>query len=129
MANRISVTSQAWPPNGVPGGLAVSFTQAVTADGDVIDSGRVMLLVNNTDSVAWTVTATTTATKAGLTVENLVVAVAAGKIEPIGPFPADVFSQPAGANASGGDDQGRVYVTYTSSGGTIASLKRAAVAY
>jgi hypothetical protein len=128
MANRISVASQAFPPSGEPGGLPLTLTSP-TVDGDVIDAGRVMLVVDNTDSVAWTVTATATATVSGLPVGNLVVVVAAGKIEPVGPFPATVFEQPAGANASGGNDAGRVYVTYTSSGGTIASLKRAAVSY
>lgn len=129
MANRINVTSQAWPPNSVPGGLALDFSQAVTVDGDVIDAGKVMLVINNTDSVTWTVTVPATETVQGLPVQSLTVTVAAGKVEPIGPFPKSLFGQPAGANASGGNDQGRVYVNYTSTGGTIANLKRAAVSY
>jgi hypothetical protein len=129
MANRISVASQAFPPSGLPGVLAPSFAQAITADGDVVDTGRVMLVVNNTDSVAWTVTAVSTATVLGLTVSNFVEVVAAGKVALVGPFAASLCGQPAGANASGGNDQGRVYVNYTSSGGTLANLKRAAVNY
>lgn len=126
MANRISVTSQPLNPNGVSAGTTPNLT-APTADGDVVDAGRVWVLVSNTDSVTWTVTVDATKTVDGLAVSDLVATVAAGKVATVGPFPVEVFGQPAGANASGGDDRGRVYVNYTSSGGTIASLKRAAV--
>lgn len=129
MANRINVASQAWPPNSLPGSLSADFSQAVTVDGDVVDTGAIFLLINNTDTVTWTVTVRATVLLQGLAVSNLVGTVAAGKVAVIGPIPQNLFGQPAGANASGGNDQYRAYVDYSATGGTIANLKRAAVKY
>jgi hypothetical protein len=125
MANRISTTAQVWPPVGNPGGVALDYTVAVTADGDVVDSGKTQIIVVNGSGASINVTAHATATKSGLTLNNLVVPVAAGKTEIIGPLPRDVFGQPQGANASGGDDEGRVYVDYSA----ITTITRAVVAY
>ncbi|HEY3691255.1 MAG TPA: hypothetical protein VGL46_13265 [Pseudonocardiaceae bacterium] len=125
MANRISTVSQVWPPNGLVGGVALDYSVAVTADGDVVDAGKTQLIVTNGSGSSINVTAHATRTVKGLAVTNLVVAVAAGKTELIGPFDKDIFGQPSGANASGGDDQGRVYVDYSA----ITTVTRAVVAY
>lgn len=121
---RASQTSQAWGLN--PGGVAPNYTApAVSPNGDVIDAGKVMLLVKNGSGASINVTVTATATVTGLLVSNLVVPVAAAAEEIIGPFPAKTFGQPAGANQSGGNDQGRVYVDYSA----VASVTRAVVSY
>lgn len=126
MANRISTVSQVWPPvNGNPGGVALDYSVAVTADGDVVDAGRVFIVVANGSGSSINVTVAATQTVKGLAVSNMVTAVAAGKTEIIGPFPKDVFGQPSGANGSGGDDEGRVYVNYSA----ITTVTRAVVAY
>lgn len=117
MANRISVTSQPV----VLAGLAVNLT-APTADGDVVDIASTMLMVDNASGASITVTVLATRTVQGLDVEDLAVTVAAGKIALI-PLPGGLFEQPAGANASGGNDQGRAYVNYSS----IGSVTRAVV--
>lgn len=84
-----------------------------TVDGDVIDAGSVRLLVVNGSISSINVTVETTAVSGQLAVEDLVVAVAAGQTALIGPFPKNLFGQPAGANESGADDEGRVYVDYS----------------
>src|ERR1044072_4700994 len=83
---------------------------AAAADGHVIDAGNVRLVVNNASGSSVNVTAQATAAVGALDVEDLVVPVAAGAPAGIGPFPKTIFGQPAGANESGSDDQGRVYV-------------------
>lgn len=120
MANRVSVTSQSLAMTGL-----VPALTAPTADGDVIDGGKTFLMVDNASGAAINVTVSATASQYGLTLENLIVAVAAGTNALIGPFPLSAFAQPAGANASGGNDQGRVYVSYSA----VGSVTRAVVAY
>jgi hypothetical protein len=122
MADRIDVTTQPLNPEGIPTGTAVTLT-APTADGDVVDAGRVWVRVTNSSEATVTVTVLATQTVQGLAVANLTAAVAAGATEDVGPLPVSVFGQPAGANASGGDDQGRVYINYSA----VASVTRAAV--
>jgi hypothetical protein len=56
--------------------------------------------------------------------EDLVVTVPDGARRLIGPFPKRTFGQPAGANESEGNDQGRVYVDYSAT----TSVTRAVVA-
>lgn len=104
---RVSQTTQQITRDGLVPTLTVP-----TADGDVIDSGQVALYVVNGSASSVDVTAQATATQDGLALEDLVVAVAAGDTALIGPFPMRTFGQPAGANESGSDDQGRVYVDY-----------------
>lgn len=121
MANRISVTSQPLALSGV----AVALT-APTVDGDVIDAGQTFLMVDNASGSSITVTALSPRTVDGvLTVGPLAVAVGAGVTKLIGPFNGSTFGQLSGANASGGNDQGRVYVNYSA----IASVTRAVVSY
>jgi hypothetical protein len=107
MMARANVTTQ----QVTRAGLAPALTEP-TADGDVVDTGDVALYVTNGGGVAHTVTVLATAAQDGLDVEDLVVSVAAGATVLIGPLPKRTFGQPAGAVASGGDDQGRAYVDY-----------------
>lgn len=121
---RASQTSQAF--GAVPGGLVPNYTApAVSPNGDVVDAGKVFVLVKNSSASSINVTVTATATVTGLAVGNMVVSVAAGAEEMIGPFPKQTFGQPNGANQSGGNDAGRVYVDYSA----VASVTRAVIAY
>lgn len=110
---RISVTTQAI----TRAGLAPVLT-APNADGDVIDVGRVAIYVNNASGGSINVTVQTPVTVDGLTVEDPVIAVAAGTVKLIGPLPARLFARPAG-----GADAGRAYVNYSAQ----ASVSRAVV--
>lgn len=94
------------------GGLAVAPVN-VTVDGDVIDAGNTILIVENSGVAAATVTVLATATQDGLDVEDQVTTVAAGATALLGPWPVRTFGQPSGANESGADDAGRVYVNYS----------------
>jgi hypothetical protein len=105
---RVNVTTQLV----TRAGLTPVLTEP-TADGDVIDTGRVALYVVNGSGAPINVTVTSTASQDGLAVEDLVVAVAAAVTKLIGPLPPRTFAQPAGAVESGGDDAGRVYVDYS----------------
>lgn len=89
----------------VRSGLVPSMTTP-TADGDVIDSGRVFLFVENVGTASHDVTVQTPLTVEGLDVEQLVVTVAASEQRMIGPLPKHVFGRPSGSN------EGRVYVDY-----------------
>lgn len=99
---RVSVITQQVSRDG----LAPALT-APTVDGDVIDAGRVALMVRNDGPSAHTVTVVSPVTVDGLAVEDLTVSVAAGETRLIGPFPVGTFGQPNGA-----PDAGRVYVNY-----------------
>lgn len=117
---REDVTTQKITRDGL-----VPVPTAPTVDGDVIDTGQVALYATNIGVGALDVTVQSTATQDGLAVVDLVVNVAAGDTVLIGPFPARTFGQPAGANESGGDDQGRAYVDYA----TPADWERAVVSF
>lgn len=117
---RVDVTTQQISRAGL-----VPATAAVTVDGDVVDTGEVALYVSNVGASSRNVTVQTTASQDGLDVEDLVVAVAAGDTALIGPLPKRTFGQPAGANESGGDDEGRAYVDYD----TPADWESAAVSF
>ena len=111
---RVSVATQ----QIVQTGLAPVLT-APTADGDVIDVGRVALMVTNGGAATTTVTVPTPVTVDGLQVEDLVVPVAAGATVLIGPLPSRVFAQPFGS-----PDAGRAHVDY---GSGFADLDRGVV--
>jgi len=111
---RASVTTQ----RIVATGLAPTMTQP-TADGDVIDSGAVAVMVTNGSASSINVTAQTPATQAGLAVSEQIVAVAAGATKLIGPFPKSTYGQASGA------DEGRVYVDYSAQ----TSVTRAVVGF
>jgi hypothetical protein len=117
MANRISMATQPL----VLAGTVVPLT-APTVDGDVVDIGAIILMVANGSGASITVTVRSTKTVQGLTVSNNIVTVAAGTTKAI-PIPGGLFEQPAGANASGGNDQNRAYVDYSS----ITSVTRGVV--
>lgn len=93
-----------------------------TGDGDVIDAGTRLLVVNNSAS-SINITVEATAAIGGLDAEDLVAAVGAGDTVILGPFPKGVFGQPSGANESGASDQGRVYVDYSA----VADVDRAVI--
>lgn len=102
-------------------GLVPTLT-APPADGDVIDAGRVALMVTNNGAAAHTVTVQSPVTVDGLAVEELTVSVAAGETRLIGPFPARTFGQP-----SDSADHGRVYVDYDA--GSDVDLVRGVVSF
>lgn len=87
-------------------GLAVNLV-APTAEGDVIPTGAVAMLVRNTSGAPGDVTVQTPLVVDGLAVAENVVTIAAGATELIGPLPNYVFGQPAGA------DKGKAYVDYS----------------
>lgn len=111
---RVSVASQPV----VKTGLVPAFTAPTSGvgNGDIIDTGRVVLVVNNAGGSSITVTALTPITVDGLNLEDLVVTVAAGAVEYLGPFSASTFGQPTGSA-----DAGRAYVEYSS----VTSVTRA----
>lgn len=100
-------------------GLVPTLT-APTVDGDVVDAGRVALMVTNNGAAAHTVTVQSPVTVDGLDVEELTVSVAVGDTVLIGPWPRRTFGRPAGTA-----DEGRVYVDYDT--GSDADLVRTAV--
>lgn len=111
---RVSVATQ----KIVGTGLVPNLT-APTAEGDVIDSGAVAVMVKNASGGSINVTAQTPATQAGLAVAENIVPVAAGATELIGPFPKGTYGRTSGA------DEGRVYIDYSSQ----ASITRAVVGF
>lgn len=117
---RVSVATETVGRDGVMPALT-----APTVDGDVIDAGDVRLVVTNNGTAAHDVTVRTPLTIDDLAVEEMVVTVPAGETVYPGLFPRRTFGQPAGANESGSDDQGRVYVDYDT--GSDADLVRAVV--
>lgn len=90
-------------------GLSPTLT-APKDGGDVIDTGRVYLEVNNTGSAAATVTVITPIEIDGLKLEDLVVSVPAGATRKIGLLAPSTFGQPAGS-----PDAGLAYVDYQGS--------------
>ncbi|MEV7263972.1 hypothetical protein AB0N38_10515 [Micromonospora aurantiaca] len=88
-------------------GLAPALTEP-TVDGDVVDCGRVVLMVVNGSAGPVTVTVESTAAQDGLDVEDLAVPVPVGATVLIGPLPGRTFGRPAGA-----PDAGRAYVSYS----------------
>ncbi|MBK1785135.1 hypothetical protein [Prauserella cavernicola] len=81
---------------------------APTVDGDVIDTGRVLLMVDNAGASPVTVTVQTPLTVDGLAVDELAVQVPAGGRRLIGPFSKTTFGRPTGQ-----PDSGRAYVDYS----------------
>ncbi|MFD4196621.1 hypothetical protein [Amycolatopsis thermoflava] len=100
---RTSVTTQPI----VQTGLTPVMTEP-TADGDVIDTGRVALMVTNGSGSSINVTVESPVTVDGLAVAELVVAVPAGATKFIGPFRQSTFGRPVGD-----PDAGRAYVNYS----------------
>jgi hypothetical protein len=81
-----------------------------SGNGDVIDTGRVALMVV-AGATAVTVTVETPVTVDGLDVDDLVVDVASGATALIGPFASSTFGQTT-STADVTTDVGRAYVTY-----------------
>lgn len=108
---RASQTTQQITKTGLSPALA-----SPAAGGDVIDTGRVFLRVDNTGTAAATVTVITPIEIDGLALEDLTVSVPAGATRLIGPLSPTTFGQPAGSA-----DAGRAYVDY---GPTPGDLKR-----
>lgn len=105
---RVSVATTPITRDGIALALGVP-----TADGDAIDCGRTALYASNTGVSSVNVTVISTPTVDGLDVEDLVVAIPAGEVRIVGPFPQRTFGQPAGAVETGNNDQGRAYVNYS----------------
>lgn len=100
-------------------GLALPEPMATpTPDGDVVDAGRVALLVENVGASPQIVTVHATVAQDGLDLEDLIVSVPAGEAMLVGPFPARTFAQPISS-----PDAGRVYVDYQ----TAADMRRMVV--
>ncbi|WP_435582919.1 hypothetical protein [Amycolatopsis thermoflava] len=104
---RTSVVTQAIVQDGMNPVLT-----APTADGDVIDTGRVFLEVVNAGASPETATVVTPLTVEGLEVEDLVVTIPAGGAARVGPISRKLFGQPVGS-----PDVGRAYVNYSSVSG------------
>lgn len=102
---RVSVTTQQIDKTGT----APTLT-APTIDGDVIDTGRVFLWVDNSGATAVTVTVLTPVQVDALDVDDLAVSVPAGGARLIGPLRPSTFGRPAGD-----PDAGRAYVDYSDS--------------
>lgn len=104
---RVSQTTQKVAKEG----LVPAFTAPTSGvgNGDVIDTGRVMLVVNNAGGSAITVTVLTPVTVDGLDVVDLAVSVAAGAVKYIGPLSPSTFGQLPPST-----DSGRAYVEYSS---------------
>lgn len=111
MAARVSVTTQAIVKTGLNPALT-----GPTVDGDVIDTGRVFLRVDNGGGSSITVTVQTPLQVDGLDVSDLTVSVPASGTRLIGPLSPSTFGQ-----LSGSADVGRAYVDYT---GTLTSVTR-----
>jgi hypothetical protein len=107
--------SQTTQPIVQTGTTATLTAPAVSPNGDIIDTGRTILMVDNAGGSSITVTITPTKTIAGLSLTPLVVTVAAGAIKLIGPFPPAVFGQ-----LNGSADFSRAYVDYSA----VASVTR-----
>lgn len=115
---RVDVTPQTITRDGL-----VPALTAPTVDGDAIPTGRVFVMAENVGASVESVTVRTPITVDGLDVEELIVSVAVGDTTFIGPFPIRTFGQPSGAVETGGDDQGKAYVDYS----TPANFSRAAL--
>lgn len=89
-------------------GVTQTLAAADVVNGEVIDCGRVVLVVNNSSGSSITVTVHATAVVDGLPVEDLVVTVPAATIKLLGPLSASTFGQ-----ASSSPDNGRAYVNYS----------------
>lgn len=100
-------------------GLALTKTTPPPADGDVIDSGRTILVVENIGSASITVTVQSPLTVDGLDVQEQIVSIPAGETRYMGPWRESTFGRPAGTS-----DAGRVYVDYD----TPADVSRAVMA-
>lgn len=102
-------------------GVAPTATSP-NAEGDIIDTGNVFLLVSNIGVGSVTVTVEAQAKFDGLAVTNLgPVSVAAGATKAIGPLATVTFGFPAGDV-----NQYRAFVDYT---GTPADIKRSVLSF
>jgi hypothetical protein len=109
----------------VAAGLAPTLT-APTADNDVVDIGRIFLMVTNAGDSAATVVVETPGTIDGLDIDDRTVSVASGATELI-PLTSQVYRQTT-ASADLPGDVGRAYVDYTAgSGDTIADITRGVI--
>lgn len=104
MTARDNVTTQQVTHAGLTLALA-----AASANNDVIDTGKVLLVVNNASGAPITVTIHATITEDSLVLADRTVTVAAAATKFIGPLSTSTFGQPASAGA----DSGRAYVDYS----------------
>jgi hypothetical protein len=91
----------------VSAGIARTLAAADTVNGNVIDTGRILLEVNNTGGSALTVTIQTNSTVDGMAVGPRVVTVAAAAFEFIPIYPANYAQPSSSVNA------GRAQVTFS----------------
>ncbi len=94
---------------------------APNADGDIVDTGQVALVVTNGGGSPITVTVITPGDVVGLAVADLEVTVPASGTRHIGPLPTSVFAQAADAVTGAG----RALVDYSS----ITSVTRAVISF
>ena len=111
---RVSVTTVSASLSG-----AVCTPSAPTVDGDIIDSGDVLLIVE-AGATPTTVTIQATKTIEGLALADASGTVAANTARAFGPFPANLFAQASDAAVG----PSRVLVDYSS----VATVTRRVVA-
>ncbi len=101
-------------------GVNVALT-APNADGDIVDTGNVALIVDNGGGAPITVTIITPGTVQGQAIADLAVTIPAAGRRFIGPLPTSLFAQPADAVAGAL----RALVDYSA----ITSVTRAVVSF
>lgn len=95
----------------VPGGLADALAAAAGGGDTFVPDADTFIRVNNGGGGSITVTVAIPAKYHSLTVTNLSIAVPAGTSRMIGPFPSDVFADPANSGLGAITYSGVVTVT------------------
>lgn len=88
--------------------------EAANADGEAfLNNGATWITIKNGNAASRTVTIETNGrTVDGLTLPDDTVTVAQDEEMQIGPFERDTFNQKSGAVETGGDDKGKVYISF-----------------
>lgn len=93
-------------------GIAMTAIAGDDSNGNKISNdGKVVLLLSNTGGSSATVTFATPGTVRGLAIADNVVTLASGQVKACGPFPPEIYNQPAGDT-----DAGCLRFTYGGSG-------------
>lgn len=93
-------------------GVSAALSAVDTANGNVVDTGRVLLHFKNTNAAPAVVSIASPITVQNMTVGPLVVNVPATNGEVfVGPLDKSAFAQPLGST-----DAGRAHITYTNGG-------------